>query len=211
MICGGVASHAQVRIGIAYGPSGSLKPKTEDTAFFGRKYNNFQLRLGIHKGRAALVFTGGVVNQKAADISPKDVLTGNIFQEGKFTGGEVRNTFFTLGPELCFPVGKIRFNLHVSGGMGWVKAKTTTIVNAAGAAVYQNTPKENSNTTGIIKTGMALHYYFTEKVAFSLFTDYMGYSLKYINSDRRFGALQSKPVTQPKSLLNLSGGLTYKF
>jgi hypothetical protein len=209
------AIKAQVRVGAAFGPALSLKGNNNDTAFFGKKYLNTQLRLGLHKGRLGLVFTGGFINQDAGDAPVRERLDslppGAAFS---FTGGNVKNTFFTMGPEICFPLGPVKLHLHVSGGIGWINAPTTGITRGATPqqeVFYQN--KLDKKTTGIFKTGINLNYYINKKIAVSLYSDYLSYSLQYNNTDKRNTANPNgtKTVTEHKQLAGFSGGLTYKF
>ena len=204
------SAQAQVRAGAAFGPAFSLKPKDSDTAFFGKDYLNTQLRLGFHKGRLGLVFSGGAIKQSSGNDEVKtrlSGLTGAIYQMNKVT---VRNTFFTVGPEICFPLGPIKLHLHCSGGMGWISATDTKITLGGQDTVYMS--KLDKTTTGMFKTGINLNYFLKKNVALSVYTEYTSYSIRYNNLDRRrLPGISTNHIQQHKKLLALSGGITYKF
>lgn len=211
LCCFVLPATAQVRVGISYGPGISTKPEKNDTAFFGRTYSAAQLRLGFHKGRIGLVVNGGLINQQAGDIVPGENLSGlpggAVFG---FSGGNVRNTFFTLGPEICFPAGPVKFFVQASAGMGWLQATDATIrINTAQEAFYKS--ELNKNTTGVTKAGVGLHYYFTKKLAVTAQSEYTAWKLSYTRSDKRVGQIPVQTITQQKRLVNFSGGITYKF
>lgn len=203
---------AQLRGGITAGPAFSLKKRDNDTAFFGRNYFNTQLRAGIHKGRLGLVFSGGMINQNAGDQDPNDRITIDNFGvpvTPEFKGGKVRNTFFTAGPEICFPFGPVRLTVFVAGGISWINAETTTIRLTAPEPIY--TTELEKNTSGITKTGAGFNYYLNKHFAFSMNTEYMNYKLKYRNTDKRHQGQAPTIATQNKSIIAVTGGFTYKF
>lgn len=205
-------AQAQVRTGITAGPAFNAKGKNNDTAFFGRNYFNMQLRAGIHKGRLGLVFSGGIINQDPGSLPAAerlDINTGGAVGEAQFTGGTVRNTFFTAGPEICFPFGPVRLTAFFAGGVGWLNAKTVSIArNTTPDPVYRN--ELDKKTTGITKAGIGINYYFNKHIALTVNTERMGYKLKYNNLDKRRQGPGIIPVTENKSLIAVTGGITYK-
>jgi hypothetical protein len=205
---------AQFRVGVALGTGFSLKGKDNDTSFFGRKYMNKQLRLGWHKGRFGVVFTGGLLTQNAGNASIDERLPVVPFETCYFfNGGTVTNTFFTIGPEVCIPFGPIKMQVHISGGVGALAASATGITRADILTVQQATIYENKldkKNTGIFKTGFNLNYYISNKIAFTLIFDYLAYSLRYNNTDNRNTVNNKKTVTEHKQVAGFSGGLTFK-
>lgn len=207
------AAQAQVRTGITAGPAFNLKGKNNDSAFFGRNYFNLQLRAGIHKGRLGLVFSGGIINQNPGSVPVNERL--NIDAQGaigsvQFSGGEVRNTFFAAGPELCFPFGPVRLTAFFAGGIGWLNATTVSIArNTTPDPLYRSELEQN--TTGITKAGIGFHYYFNKRIALTVNSERLGYRLKYTNLDRRRQAQPTITITERKSLAAVSGGITFKF
>jgi hypothetical protein len=205
---------AQVRVGVAAGPGFSLKGNGNDSSFFGRKYMNRQLRLGWQKGRLGIVFTGGLVTQDAGHATIDERLSVPPFETCYFfNGGTVKNTFFTIGPEVCFPMGPIKTQFHISAGMGRLKAPATgitraDIITSQQLPIYQN--KLDKKTTGIFKTGFNLNYYIGNKIAFLLIFDYLSYSIRYKNTDNRYAANNNNKVTEQKQVAGISGGLTFK-
>ncbi len=211
LCCIAFSATAQVRVGVSYGPGISTQPEKNDTAFFGQNYSNAQLRLGWHKGRIGLVVNGGIMNQQPGDVNPRESLPG--LPAGvvlSFSGGNVRNTFFTVGPEICFPLGPVKFFVQAATGIGWLQATEAAVkINTVQEAFYKSTL--NKKTTGVHKTGAGLHFYFTKKLAITAQTEYTSFKLNYTASDKRNQQNPVQTFTQQKRLVHFSGGLTYKF
>jgi hypothetical protein len=205
--------NAQIRMGVAFGPLASLKGKNSDNAFFAKKYTSTQLRFCWHKGRLAIVFTGGAIQQTADKTAPDKLLNGlPAGLDFNVTTSSVKNTFFLLGPEICFPVGPMKMHLHISGGKGFFKAPGTKIIaNDAACTLYYQDILDEETSTAVFKTGANLNYHLTRHLAIGLYVDYFTYRLRYKNFNRINGNFEMEYISQQKSLVGVSGGITYKF
>jgi hypothetical protein len=205
---------AQIRIGLLAGTALPTDGKKNDTAFFGNRHLSQQLKIGIHKGKLGFTVGGALIQQTPGDVVadgrlPKLDQGGNTKYE--FAGGKVNTTMITAGPEICFPLGKLKMHVRVAGGLATTTATPVTIRNAtAGQAfTFYSTSVEKSNT-GVMQAGLSFQYPILKKLSLTVNSDYLGYKIKYNSTDRRSGP-NTITKEQSKKLVNLMGGLTYKF
>jgi hypothetical protein len=213
---------AQIRVSGMAGPAFATGSKKSDTAFFADRHFSQQLKIGIHKGKLGFTIGGSLLQQKPGDVATDGRLpkldTGQAAGQIKnsFTGGNVTTTLFSAGPEICFPLGKLKMHIRIAGGIASTRATPAQVLQTRPGLQVPETgysSRIDKSSTGLLQTGLSFQYPLTKKLSLDVNSDYLGYKIKYLNRDKRNsqGVTTEQAKEQQKQLVNVSGGLTFKF